>query len=264
MLVVRSLAQTQAGLRLLNTTAIQIPLPPLEVQGEIVAEIEVYQRVIDGARAVIDNYRPQIVVDPEWPMVELGKVCERLQYGLSVRLNTEKAGYKTFRMNELVGGKCVDCGDMKCADISAEEFEKYRLIRGDILFNRTNSFEHVGRTGIFDLEGIYCFASYLIRLSISKDCANPFYINAFMNTERFQVGIKQYASRAIGQSNINAKSLAAYRIPLPPITKQNQIVAEIEAEQSLIAANQELVERMEGKIRMAIERVWGEAETITS
>ncbi len=237
--------------------SIQIPLPPLEVQREIVAEIEGYQRVIDGARAVIDNYRPQIVVDPEWPMVKLGKVCERLQYGLSVRLNTEKAGYKTFRMNELVEGKCVDCGDMKCADISAEEFEKYRLIRGDILFNRTNSFEHVGRTGIFDLEGIYCFASYLIRLSISKDCANPFYINAFMNTERFQVGIKQYASRSIGQSNINAKSLAAYRIPLPPITKQNQIVAEIEAEQSLVAANRELVERMEGKIRVAIGRVWG-------
>ena len=236
----------------------KLPLPPLEVQREIVAEIEGYQRVIDGARAVIDNYWPQIVVDPEWPMVELGKVCKRIQYGLSVRLNTEKAGYKTFRMNELVEGKCVDCGDMKYADISAEEFEKYRLIRGDILFNRTNSFEHVGRTGIFDLEGIYCFASYLIRLSISEDCANPFYINAFMNTERFQVGIKQYASRAIGQSNINAKSLAAYRIPLPPIIKQNQIVAEIEAEQSLVAANRELVERMEGKIRAAIGRVWGD------
>ena len=54
----------------------KLPLPPLEVQREIVAEIEGYQRVIDGARAVIDNYRPQIVVDPEWPMVELGDVCE--------------------------------------------------------------------------------------------------------------------------------------------------------------------------------------------
>ena len=55
---------------------IQIPLPPLEVQREIVAEIEGYQRVIDGARAVIDNYRPQIVVDPEWPMVKVGLLAE--------------------------------------------------------------------------------------------------------------------------------------------------------------------------------------------
>ena len=118
-------------------------------------------------------------------------------------------------MNELVEGKCVDYGDMKCADISADIFEKYRLTRGDILFNRSSSFEHVGRTGIFDLDGMYCFASYLIRLSISQGSANPFYINAFMNTEIFQVGIKQYASRAIGQANINAKSLADYCIPYP-------------------------------------------------
>ena len=52
---------------------ISIPLPPLEVQQEIVAEIEGYQRVIDGARAVVENYRPRIAVDPEWPMVNLGE-----------------------------------------------------------------------------------------------------------------------------------------------------------------------------------------------
>ena len=237
---------------------LEIPLPPLEVQREIVAEIEGYQRVIDGARAVIDNYRPQIVVDPEWPMIELEKVCKRLQYGLSVQLNTERRGYKTFRMNELVEGKCADRGDMKCADIAVEESDKYRLARGDILFNRTNSFEHVGRTGIFDLEGIYCFASYLIRLSISEDYANPFYVNAFMNTERFQDGIKQYASRAIGQANINAKSLAAYPIPLPPISTQNQIIVELETEQALVNANHALIERFEKKVQATIARVWGE------
>ena len=240
---------------------IQIPLPPLDIQKEIVAEIEGYQKVIDGARAVVDNYRPHIAVDPEWPMVALGEVCERLQYGLSVRLNTEKTGYKTFRMNELVEGKCVDGGEMKYADLSTEEFKKYQLIRGDILFNRTNSFEHVGRTGIFDLNGEYCFASYLIRLSISKGNANPFYINAFMNTERFQSGIKQYATRAIGQSNINAKSLAAYHIPLPTLETQQAIVTEIEAEQAMVESNRKLIKRFEKKIEAVIGWVWGEGET---
>ena len=241
--------------------SLQIPLPPLEVQQEIVAEIEGYQKVIDGAWAVVENYRPHIHVDPDWPMVALGELCERPQYGLSVRLNTEKSGYKTFRMNELVEGKCVDYGDMKCADISTDIFEKYRLTRGDILFNRSNSFEHVGRTGIFDLDGMYCFASYLIRLSISKGSANPFYINAFMNTEIFQGGIKQYASRAIGQANINARSLAAYCIPLPPLEEQQAIVAEIQAEQTLVNANRELIERMEKKIQDAIARVWEDANS---
>ena len=236
----------------------EIPLPPLEMQKEIVAEIEGYQRVIDGARAVLVNYRPHIAIDPDWPEVELGKVCEKPQYGLSTRLNTEESGYKTFRMNELIDGRCADSGGMKCVDVSEVEFAKYRLRRGDILFNRTNSFEHVGRTGIFDLDGEYCFASYLIRLSVDKDVANPFYLNAFMNTEGFQAGIKQYATRAIGQSNINAKSLSAYRIPVPPLTKQNHIVAELHAEQGLVQANCELIRRFEKKIQATITRVWGE------
>ena len=252
-----SRGSTIQGVTKRQLSELQIPLPPLEVQREIVAEIVGYQKVIDGARAVVDNYRLHIPIDPDWPMVELGEVCKRLQYGLSTRLNTEETGYKTFRMNELVDGRCVDSGDMKCVDISAVEFTKYRLVPGDILFNRTNSFEHVGRTGIFDLDGDYCFASYLIRLSVSEDAANPLYVNAFMNTEGFQAGIKQYATRAIGQSNINAKSLAAYRIPLPPITTQNQIVAEIGTEQALVNANCELIERFEKKIRAAVEKVWG-------
>ena len=243
---------------------LEIPLPPLEVQKEIVGEIEGYQKVIGGARAVVDNYRPHIAIDPDWPMVELREVCERLQYGLSARLNTEEIGYKTFRMNELIDGKCVDSGNMKCVDISAEDFAKYRLVPGDILFNRTNSFEHVGRTGIFDLDGDYCFASYLIRLSVSEDAANTFYVNAFMNTEAFQAGIKQYATRAIGQSNINAKSLAAYRIPVPPLMIQNRIVAEIEAEQALANANRELIDRFKKKIQDTLARVWGAAETDTA
>ena len=249
--------QAYPSLRLTEIGNIKVPLPPLEVQREIVAEIESYQKVIDGARAVVENYRPHIAVDPEWPMVELGEVCKKLQYGISARLNTDDSGYKTFRMGELVEGRSVDWGDMKFADISTADFEKYRLVRGDILFNRTNSIQHVGRTGIFDLEGPYCFASYLIRLSISENKANPFYVNAFMNTGGFQSGIKQYASRAIGQSNINAKSLAAYRIPLPPIPAQNEIVAQIEAEKALVDANRELIERFEKKIQAAIGRVWG-------
>ena len=123
---------------------------------------------------------------------------------------------------------------MKCSVISPTEFEKYRLTRGDILFNRTNSFEHVGRTGIFDLEGEYCFASYLIRLSGFSSGAYPFYINALMNSSAFQTGIKQFASRAIGQSNINATSLRNYLLPLPPLEVQREIVAEIEGYQKVI------------------------------
>ena len=101
-------------------------------------------------------------------------------------------------------------------------------------------------------------ASYLIRLSITPKIASPFYINAFMNTDNFQQGIKRYATRAIGQSNINAKSLAAYRIPLPSLPVQHSIVAEIKAERALVNANRELITRFEQKIQDTIGRVWGQ------
>ena len=65
----------QAGINTKSLSEFQIPLPPLDVQQEIVAEIEGYQKVIDGARAVVENYRPHIHVEPDWPMVELGELC---------------------------------------------------------------------------------------------------------------------------------------------------------------------------------------------
>ena len=238
----------------------EIPLPPLEEQERIVAELEGYRKVIEGACQVLANYKPTIRIDSEWPMVKLGDLCSRIQYGLSSALNTKGRGYKTFRMNEIVNGILVDSGQMKRADVSVGEFSKYRLEKGDVLFNRTNSYEHVGRTGIFLLHGEYAFASYLVRLSLTKRRAEPLFINLMMNTPDFRQGIKSFANRAIGQANISASNLASYEIPLPPLPVQRQIVEEAEGERKLLEANQELVARFEKKIQTRLEEIWGVAE----
>ncbi|MDR3131039.1 MAG: restriction endonuclease subunit S [Treponema sp.] len=190
--------------------------------------------------------------------MRLGDVCKNVQYGLSVPLSLDGKGYKTFRMNEISDGKCVDNGKMKYANITDKEFKRYQLIDKDILFNRSNSFEHVGRTGIFTLSGKYCFASYLIRLSINQDLANPVFVNAFMNSDNFQQGIKSFASRAIGQSNINAKNLMAYTIPLPPLAIQREIAASIEAERKIIEGCRELSAKYKAKIKKLVDGAWGE------
>ena len=79
---------------------LQIPLPPLEVQKEIVAEIEGYQKVIDGARAVVDNYRPQIAVDPDWPMVEIGKLT-KTEYGFTAKANAYQGDTRFIRITDI-------------------------------------------------------------------------------------------------------------------------------------------------------------------
>ena len=237
----------------------EIPLPPLEEQRRIVAEIEGYQQVIDGARQILAGSEIRIAIEPDWPTVTFEELCERLQYGLSVPLNEESRGVKTFRMAELIRGRAYDNGSMKCADIDAKEAGKYRLSKGDLLFNRTNSFEHVGRTGIFSLDGDYVFASYLIRLIIKRNLAEPEFVNAYMNTKAFQAGVKSLASRAVGQSNISASSLAGYQIPLPPLPEQRRIVAELDAEAAEVAAVRALIPRYEAKIQRVLARVWGPA-----
>jgi type I restriction enzyme M protein len=240
-----------------DLASIEIPLPPLEEQRRIVAEIEGYQKVLDGTRQILAASETRITVEPDWPTVSFEELCERVQYGLSVPLNEDGRGVKTFRMAELVRGRAFDNGSMKCADIDAKEAKKYRLAKGDLLFNRTNSYEHVGRTGIFSLVGEYVFASYLIRLSIKRDLAEPEFVNAWMNTKEFQAGVKSLASRAVGQSNISASSLAGYEIPLPPLSEQCRIVAELNAEAAQMEAVRSLLPRFEAKIQRVLDRVWG-------
>lgn len=95
-----------------------------------------------------------------------------MQYGINEAMNTDNVGYKIFRMNEIINKEMFDNGSMKYANISETEFLKYKLKKGDILFNRTNSIEHVGKTGIFLLDGDYCYASYLIRVVVNQELAN--------------------------------------------------------------------------------------------
>lgn len=202
------------------------------------------------------------VASSEIRMVTFRELCLRMQYGLSVPLNAEGKGVKCFRMNELPSGRAADSGEMKCADISNADVEKYRLHRGDLLFNRTNSIEHVGRTGIFDLQGDYVFASYLIRLEINGDLADPAYVNALMNSVRFQKGVKSLASRAVGQANISASSLADYQIPLPPLEEQRRIVADVEGYQAEITRLEGEITNNRERIQTTIDAVWnGDSES---
>ena len=85
--------QAYPSLRLTEIGSIEVPLPPLEVQKEIVAEIEGYQKVIDGARSVVDNYRPHIALDPDWPMVPIEEACEIKRGKFSHRPRNEPRFY---------------------------------------------------------------------------------------------------------------------------------------------------------------------------
>lgn len=158
----------------------------------------------------------------KWEQVTIGDIAS-IQYGSSQKMEIGEEGYKTFRMNEIVNGLAFDNGEMKKTLLSEEDFQAYSLQKGDILFNRTNSYELVGRTGIFNLDGEYMFASYLLRLKINPQKADSFFVTHLMTSHLFQKQLKTVATKAVGQANINPTNLKKQVLPLPPLSEQKQI-----------------------------------------
>ena len=209
---------------------LQIPLPPLEVQREVVEEKEGYQRVIDGARAVIENWNPSIVVDPEWPIVELGEVIS-LEYGKPLKSENRVDGpYPVFGSNGVVG------------------YHDHYLIEGPAII--------VGRKGTAGAVN-YC----------KKPCFpidTTFYVQ-IRNQRQLDIRFCYYQLLSIDLEKTNVQAGVpglnrndAYRkfIALPPLKIQQNIVAELEAERRSVAANKELVNQLEVKISMVVNQMW--------
>ena len=237
---------------------LQIPMPPLEVQKEIVAEIEGYQKVIDGARAVVDNYRPQIAVDPDWPVVEIGKLT-KTEYGFTAKAN-DQGDTRFIRITDIAGDGRLRREAPKFITLTSEMRESL-LTKGDILVARTGA--TYGKTLLFEEDYPAVFASYLIRLRFSPDVVHPRYYWVFAQSDDYWNQAKALVTGG-GQPQFNGNVLKQISVPLPPVAQQQVIVAEIEAEQALMEANRELIERFEKKISAAIGRVWGEAEPDTA
>ena len=225
---------------------LEIPLPPMEVQRDLVAEIESYQRVIDGARAVVDNWRPRIVIDPDWPLVALGNVCS---LGGSVTKDIDPT-LPYFGADSIgsSSGKLIKIETAESQRVSGPvyEFDGERLLYSKIR-------PYLNKLTVLDLKG-YC-SSDMYPLVPDQSKISITYLATYMLSEEFNGGIRQYYERA-NIPKINRSQLFQMAIPVPALEVQQSIVTEIEAEQALVSANRELVERMEQRIQDAIARVW--------
>ena len=236
---------------------IQIVKPDVATLKLIVSECRSVEHDIDSAKTSISHAFKCIdsevayIYGASIPYEAIDKLAISIQYGLNEAMNEGGIGYKIFRMNEIICGRMVDNGSMKCADISAEEFAKYQLNKGDLLFNRTNSIEHVGKTGLFNLDGDYCFASYLVRIVPDTSKVLPKFLEKMMNSSVFQAEAKSKASKSINQANINATIMRNIMVPVPPISEQRRFVAKIDTLEKQIAEAQAVIDD-EGARKQAI------------
>lgn len=234
----------------------QIPLPPLEVQKEIVAEIEGYQKVIDGARAVLDHYRPHIPIHPDWPMVPLEETCEIQRGKFSHRPRNEPRFYGG-KYPFIQTGDIVRAGGRKITytqTLNEEGLSVSKLFQPPLVVITIAA--NIGDTAVLDFPS--CFPDSVVGL-IPKQGTDAHYLELAMRTKKQH--LNDIAPQA-AQKNINIEILKTVEIPLPPLATQQQIVAEIEAEQALVAANRELMARFEKKIQATLARVWGEEPSV--
>ena len=166
-------------------------------------------------------------VPESWGVAAIDDVAVTTQYGLSVRGRTSGT-YPILRMNCQEDGK-VHYRNLQFADLDSKSYDTFRLRPGDLLFNRTNSINLVGRMAIIEDDRPAVFASYLVRLVVDVDRCIPEFLNYFMNWPRTQGEIKKLASRAVGQANINASKLRTVLFPLPSIDQQQNIAAVLDA-----------------------------------
>lgn len=209
-----------------------IPLPEIHEQQRIVdllsrAEgiVRLRRQAQHRAAALIPAIFVDMFGDPATnpkglDVVALGDVLVGTDYGSSAKAGDEEIGLPMIRMGNVDYSGNVDLAALKYVDLPPDDVARFGLKDGDILFNRTNSKELVGKTGLWigDREAI--LASYFIRLRVDERLARPFFVWAFMNTPHMKRVLFETARGAIGQANINSRELRAFRIPLPALDVQ--------------------------------------------
>ena len=232
-----------------------IPLPPISIQQEIVLEIEQYQKIIDAARQIEDNYKPTIKINPQWETAKVGEVVDFISgVTLSVGECLDEEGLPLITIAD-VG----EDGKIYTDEIRSVSTNKKvnKLRKGDLLFNwRNGSKNLVGKTALFNLDGDYIFASFLLGLRPHSSIDSKF-LWVLLNQYRIEGKYMQFMRQNVN-GLFNRDELQEVIIPVPAIEIQKEIVSAIEEEMGIVKYNKRLVEIFEKKIQDKLSEVWGE------
>ncbi|MBX3151521.1 restriction endonuclease subunit S [Candidatus Obscuribacterales bacterium] len=236
----------------------EVPLLSLQEQKKVVEILwtaeEAYQQALDSLENCIALKRSLLstlttrgnrdaqtqqsklgCIAANWKVMSVEQVTSLCQYGLSMPLH-DSGRYPILRMMNYDDGK-ITAEDLKYVDLDQSDFASYKLSKGEILFNRTNSADLVGKVGIFMLDGDFVFASYLVRLVADQSVMMPEYLNYYLNSELGQRRLLSYATPGVSQSNISAGNLKKVLVPVPPLEEQREIVRildEVDLNKSLL------------------------------
>lgn len=216
---------------------IKMPLPPLETQKKIAAILDAANAYRQKTKVLIEKYDQlaqslflDMFGDPvtnsrRFNSVTIRDLVREVKYGTSSKA-IEGGKYPYLRMNNITYSGHMDYSNLKYIDIPEKDIHKYVVRKGDVLFNRTNSKELVGKTGIVQTEREMIIAGYLIRIRVNQ-LANPYYIWGHLNSKWAKLTLNNMCKNIVGMANINAQELQNIKILEPPISLQNQFAERI-------------------------------------
>ena len=235
----------------------EIPLPPIREQQAIVAELDSYQKIIDAAKTIVDNYKPQIDIDPNWPMIELGEICKfvRGPFGGSLKKDDfVPDGYAVYEQQHAINNQF----DNVRYFISEKKFNgmrRFELKTGDIVMSCSGTMGKIAlvpnniKTGIIN--------QALLKLTTNDKLLNK-YLLYWMQSEDFQKQISNNSYGAAIQNVASVQVLKSIKIPLPELNIQQLTVNEIEKEQSTVRSVQQFIEIFTQKMNKRIAKIWNE------
>ena len=260
-----NMAVNQVSINQKNLGTVEFPLPSINEQSRIVARIESLfakldeakekiQEVLDGAdlrRAAILHQaftgkltekwrRENGVSDDSRETSNVKSICNSLKYG-TAKKSVQDGDVAVLRMGNLQNGE-IDWGSLVYSN-DQDDIEKYSLKDGDVLFNRTNSAELVGKTSIYRGERPAIYAGYLIKLDYKRDKIIGDFFNYMLNSPKAKEYCNKVKTDGVNQSNINAKKIGAFEFDVPTILEQQEIVRLLDnllsSEQSTVTACEE-------------------------
>ena len=235
-----------------DVSNLRFPLPPLTVQEEIVAEIECYQRIIDGARQVVENYKPTIKIDPAWEKKTLAEVCD-------VRDGTHDSPQYYTDGIPLVTSKNIQNNGIDFNNVSLISEDDYNKInqrskvdKGDILMPMIGT---IGRPVIVNTDQKFAIKN----VALIKCSDNPInkYVLLILQSKMFEKYVEEH-KRGGTQNFLSLTDIRNFTIPVPPKEDQVRIVNKILEEMSIVEQNKRLIEIFQQKIKDKIAEVWGE------
>lgn len=219
-----------------------VPVLPISEQKRIAAIAQKADRLRRTRRYALqlsDTYLQSVFLEmfgnpatnpKSWDCATIDDVVATSQYGTSEKSNSEKRGYPILGMGNITYSGHIDLTSLSYIELSEKEFSELKLVPGDIIFNRTNSTELVGKTAHWNYKIDAVLASYLVKLKLKKEVL-PDYFAALLNSKYFKQLFQERCKKAIGQSNISPTLLKEFPMVVPPLPLQEkfaQIVQKFE------------------------------------